>query len=151
MSRSVNKVILIGNVGGDPEVRSTSGGRRVANFSLATSRQWSSASGEKQEQTQWHKCVAWNQGSKGTGLADVVEKYVGKGDKVYLEGRIEYRSFEDRDKQVRYVTEILVTELVMLGSKREDAGAKPAASKSASAGGSEFPETLDGGDDDLPF
>ena len=69
MSRSLNKVTLIGNLGADPEIRSTSGGNKVAQFSLATSRQWTSASGEKQEKTEWHKCVAWN--AKGSGLADV--------------------------------------------------------------------------------
>ena len=80
MSRSLNKVMLIGNLGSDPEVRSTTGGNRVATFSLATSRQWNSQNGEKQEKTEWHRCVVWN--TKGTGLADVVEKYCKKGDKI---------------------------------------------------------------------
>ena len=94
MSRSLNKVILIGNLGSDPEVRSATGGNRVANFSLATSRQWNDASGVKQEKTEWHRCVAWN--SKVSTLADIVEKYVKKGDKLYIEGRIEYRQWRTR-------------------------------------------------------
>ena len=93
-----------------------------ATFSIATSRQWSSASGEKQEKTEWHKCVAWNVGTRGTGLADVVEKYVKKGDKLYVEGRIEYRQYEDKDKQTRYVTEINVREILLLGGGKAGGG-----------------------------
>ncbi|HEV8496927.1 MAG TPA: single-stranded DNA-binding protein, partial [Gemmatimonadaceae bacterium] len=85
MSRSLNKVILIGNLGNDPEVRSTTGGNRVATFSLATSRSWNDASGAKQEKTEWHRCVVWN--TKTSQLADIVEKYVKKGDKLFVEGR----------------------------------------------------------------
>ena len=86
MSRSLNKVTLIGNLGNDPEVRSTTGGNRVATFSLATSRSWNDAGGAKQEKTEWHRCVVWN--TKNSQLADIVEKYVKKGDKIYVEGRI---------------------------------------------------------------
>ncbi len=161
MSRSLNKVTLIGNLGADPEVRSTSGGNKVANFSLATSRQWTSASGEKQEKTEWHKCVAWNAGGRGTGLADIIERYVKKGDKLYVEGAIEYRTYEDKDKQTRYVTEINVRELILLGGRGGDggsfdAGSRPARatagakSPSATEGFEEFPAAMDG-DDDLPF
>ena len=155
MSRSVNKVTLVCNVGADPEIRSTSGGNKVAQFSLATSRQWNSASGEKQEKTEWHKCVAWN--AKGSGLADIIERYVKKGDKLFVEGRVEYRQYEDKDKQTRYVTEINVREIVLLGGgrggdgegrpARTAAGAKPGG---ASDGFEEFPAAMDG-DDDLPF
>ena len=120
MSRSLNKVTLIGNLGNDPEIRTTTGGNKVAQFSLATTRQWNSASGEKQEKTEWHKCVAWNQGTRGTGLADIIEKYVKKGDKLYVEGRLEYRQYEDKEKQTKYVTEINVREILLLG------GGKPA-------------------------
>ena len=94
MSRSLNKVTLIGNLGADPEIRTTSNGSKVAQFSIATGRQWTTPSGEKQEKTEWHKCVAWN--GKGSGLADVIERYVKKGDKIFVEGRIEYRQYEDR-------------------------------------------------------
>ena len=158
MSRSLNKVTLIGNLGNDPEIRSTSGGNKVANFSLATSRQWNSASGEKQEKTEWHKCVAWNQGSRGTGLADIIEKYVHKGDKLFVEGRIEYRQYEDKDKQTRYVTEVNVREIILLGGRgggTDSDGAAPARAKAAAGakGGDfeEFPNALEPEDDDLPF
>ncbi|MGH7721117.1 MAG: single-stranded DNA-binding protein, partial [Gemmatimonadaceae bacterium] len=115
MSRSLNKVSLIGNLGADPEVRSTSGGNRVATFSLATSRTWTGATGEKQEKTEWHRCVVWN--SKTSTLADIVERYLKKGDKVFVEGRIEYRQWQDKDNQTRYSTEINVRELIMLSGR----------------------------------
>ncbi len=118
MSRSLNRAQLIGHVGGDPDVR-TAGTTRVAQFSLATSRQWTDTQGNKQEATQWHRCVAWNQG-KYT-LADIVEKYVRKGEKVYVEGEIEYRSWQDKDGQTRYTTEIRVRELMLLGGKSDSA------------------------------
>ena len=163
MSRSLNKVTLIGNLGNDPEVRSTTGGSRVATFSLATSRQWNDAAGAKQEKTEWHRCVVWN--TKGSQLADIVERYVKKGDKLYVEGRIEYRQWQDKDGQTRYSTEINVRELIMLsprgggGDFDSESGARrtPAASKSkATAGGGaddfeDFPNALNDADDDLPF
>ena len=164
MSRSLNKVMLIGNLGSDPEVRSTTGGNRVATFSLATSRQWNSPNGEKQEKTEWHRCVVWN--TKGSGLADVVEKYCKKGDKIYVDGRIEYRQWQDKDGQTRYSTEINVRELIMLGGGRGgggDADGSPGFSRSraperaksaAGAGGDDFedfPGALNDEDDDLPF
>ncbi len=162
MARSLNKVTLIGNLGNDPEIRTTSGGNKVAQFSLATSRQWNSASGEKQEKTEWHKCVAWNQGQRGTGLADIIERYVKKGDKLYVEGRIEYRQYEDKEKQTKYVTEINVRDVILLGGKGGagaggDFDAPAARGKSAdkakAAGGDfeEFPGALEAEDDDLPF
>jgi single-strand DNA-binding protein len=157
VSRSLNKVTLIGNIGADPEIRTTPNGSKVAQFSLATSRQWNSASGEKQEKTEWHKCVAWNAGSKGTGLADIIEKYVKKGDKLYVEGRVEYRQYEDKDKQTRYVTEINVREILLLGGGRGGEGFESSRPARAAAGGkggdsgfSDFPEAMDS-DDDLPF
>ncbi|MBX7119504.1 MAG: single-stranded DNA-binding protein [Gemmatimonadaceae bacterium] len=161
MSRSLNKVTLIGNLGADPEIRTTSNGGKVAQFSLATSRQWNSTAGEKQEKTEWHKCVAWNAGARGTGLADIIERYVKKGDKLYVEGRIEYRQYEDKDKQTRYVTEINVREILLLGGGRGGEGgfdaapraARPAGGKAPAGGGDgfeEFPAAMEG-DDDLPF
>ena len=161
MSRSLNKVTLIGNLGNDPEIRTTTGGNKVAQFSLATTRQWNSASGEKQEKTEWHKCVAWNQGTRGTGLADIIEKYVHKGDKLYVEGRLEYRQYEDKEKQTRYVTEINVREILLIGGKGGGGGdfqsaaprARATEKKAGAAGGEfeEFPGALEGEDDDLPF
>jgi single-strand DNA-binding protein len=164
VSRSLNKVTLIGNLGNDPEVRSTTGGSRVATFSLATSRQWNDAAGGKQEKTEWHRCVVWN--TKSSQLADIVERYVKKGDKLYVEGRIEYRQWQDKEGQTRYSTEINVRELIMLSPKsgggdfESDSSARraPAASKSkTTAGGGtaddfeDFPNALNDADDDLPF
>lgn len=166
MSRSLNKVILIGNLGQDPEVRSTTGGNRVATFSLATSRSWNDPSGAKQEKTEWHRCVVWN--TKTSQLADIVERYVHKGDKLYVEGRIEYRQWQDKDGQTRYSTEINVRELIMLGGGRGAASGgdfesaesaprravAPAPKAKAPAGGEDFedfPNALADEDDDLPF
>lgn len=158
MSRSLNKVQIIGNLGADPEVRSTNNGSRVATLSVATSRQWTGNNGEKQEKTEWHRVICWN--NKGSGLADVAEKYLKKGDKVYVEGRIEYRTWEDREKQTRYVTEIIARELIMLGSRGGAApvGVGAGVGKGASEVGGKapesldaFPEALDEEDDDLPF
>jgi single-strand DNA-binding protein len=170
VSRSLNKASLIGNLGNDPEIRTTTGGSKVATFSLATSRSWTSASGEKQEKTEWHRCVAWN--SKGSGLADVVEKYCKKGDKLYVEGRIEYRQWQDKENQTRYTTEINVRELLMLGggqgggrSSDFDSDSEGSRSRtparSAGRGGQgggpsdtnfeDFPSALEDQDDDLPF
>ncbi len=168
MSRSLNKVTLIGNLGNDPEVRSTTGGNRVATFSLATSRSWNDAAGSKQEKTEWHRCVVWN--TKTSQLADIVEKYVKKGDKLYVEGRIEYRQWQDKENQTRYSTEINVRELIMLGggsggasrsggefeseaSNGRSRAPAPAKAKSGAGGDDfeDFPGALADEDDDLPF
>ena len=166
MSRSLNKVTLIGNLGNDPEVRSTSGGNRVATFSLATSRSWNGPAGDRQEKTEWHRCVVWN--TKTSQLADIVEKYVKKGDKLYVEGRIEYRQWQDKEGQTRYSTEINVRELIMLSSRSgggdfdgdssapararsAPAPAKAAATKQGGEDFEDFPGALNDEDDDLPF
>ena len=120
MSRSVNKVTLIGNLGNEPEVRTTANGSKVATFSLATSRSWNSPGGEKQEKTEWHRCVAWNGKTTGMGLADIVEKYCRKGERVFVEGSIEYGQYKDKEGQTRYTTEIKVREL-MLSWRRQRA------------------------------
>ncbi len=152
MSRSLNKVMLIGNLGQDPEIRSTASGTRVATLSLATSRQWNNQSGERQEKTEWHRVVLWN--NRSTGLADLAEKYMKKGDRIYVEGRIEYRTWEDREGNTRYSTEINAREVLMLG-QRGGGGVPSEPSNARSAGGTEsyddFPEALDEEDDDLPF
>ncbi len=167
MSRSLNKVTLIGNLGADPEVRSTSNGSRVATLSVATSRQWKGQSGDKQEKTEWHRVVLWN--SNYSKLADIAERYCKKGDKVYVEGSIEYRSWQDREGQTRYTTEINGRELILLSGKGESGESMPAgrpagaaAAAAGAAGGAgatgkgkesfdDFPEALDAEDDDLPF
>jgi single-strand DNA-binding protein len=168
MSKSLNKVTLIGNLGADPEVRTTNTGTRVATISVATSRQWKGADGQRQDKTQWHKVICWNN-KVGQQLADVVEKYTKKGDKVYVEGEIEYRQYQDKEGQTRYVTEITCRELILLGGRggpddasggswsgsRSGAAARSAA-PAAGAGKKDesfddFPDALDGADDDLPF
>jgi single-strand DNA-binding protein len=151
VSRSLNKVMLIGNLGADPEVRSTNNGSRVATLSVATGRQWTAQNGEKQEKTEWHRVICWN--NKGSGLADIAEKYLKKGDKVYIEGRVEYRTWEDREKQTRYVTEIIARELIMLSSKGGGGGGGGGggAGEGAKVAARAFPEALDEEDDDLPF
>lgn len=174
MSRSLNKVMLIGNVGNDPEVRATPNGARVAQFNLATTRTWNGPGGDKQEKTEWHRCVLWNGRASGGGLADVVERYVRKGDRLYIEGSIEYRQWQDREGQTRYTTEIKVREMIMLGSRggaggggdAENGGGRArsaaperarssaaAASADAGSGGDfeDFPGALEDEDDDLPF
>ena len=120
MSRSLNKATLIGNLGADPEVRSTSNGGRVATLSVATGRQWKNQAGEKQEKTEWHRVILWN--NKGSNLADIAERYCKKGDKVFVEGAIEYRSWQDREGQTRYTTEINVREFIMLSGKSGGGG-----------------------------
>ena len=169
MSRSLNKVLLMGNLGNDPEVRSTAGGGKVASFSLATSRTWNDQAGVKQEKTEWHKCIAWNQGTQK--LADVVENYCKKGKPVYVEGSIEYRQWQDKEGQTRYSTEIRVRELILLGGRDGAEGesggsysrppaarsatpaAKPAGSAAKTGGDefSDFPGALEDEEDDLPF
>lgn len=117
MSGSLNKVILIGNVGADPEIRRTADGRAIANIRLATSENWKDkTSGERKERTEWHRVVIFNE-----GLAGVCEKYVKKGDKLYLEGQLQTRKWQDKDGNDKYTTEVVLqgfgSQLVMLGGK----------------------------------
>jgi single-strand DNA-binding protein len=158
--------MLIGNLGSDPEIRTTSNGSKVATLSLATGRQWSSPSGEKQEKTEWHRCVVWN--TKFSTLADVVEKYCKKGDRLYVEGRIDYGQYKDKEGQTRYTTEINVRELLMLGgggggggggrggdfdSDSDSRSKAPARSGGRASENTfdDFPAALEDQDDDLPF
>ncbi len=146
---SVNKAILIGRLGKDPELRYTSGGKAVASFSLATSERWSSADGQKQESTTWHNIVAWGK------QAEVMKEYLSKGKEVYIEGRIVNRSYDDREGVKKYISEVVVQSFQFVGSKGDSASSggsggyssAPPADMPASppAGGS------GGGDDDLPF
>ena len=110
---SVNKVILIGNLGKDPEIRTTPQGTTLARFSVATSTTWKDASGAKQERTEWHDVVAWEK------LAQICGEYLQKGKQVYVEGSLQTRSWEDQNGQKRYKTEIKASNVVMLG-RRED-------------------------------
>ena len=111
MSGSVNKVILVGNLGKDPEIRHLENGATVANFSIATSENYKDRkTGEKVSQTEWHNIVAWR------GLAEITEKYLKKGQKVYIEGKLKTRSWQDQDGNNRYSTEVITDNLTMLGS-----------------------------------
>lgn len=114
----VNKVILLGNVGADPAIREVNE-MKVASFSLATSESYKDKQGNKVEKTEWHNLVVWG------ALAKVVESYVKKGDKLYVEGKISYRSYEDKEGQQKHITEIKVTELRMLGGKKDSTDKLP--------------------------
>jgi single-strand DNA-binding protein len=109
MSRSLNKVMLIGNVGSEPEIRTTAGGTKLAKVSLATNRVFNDRSGNKQEKTEWHRLTFWDK------LAELVDQYVKKGDRIYVEGRIEYSQTEDDKGNQRFWTDIVVQEMLLMG------------------------------------
>lgn len=142
MSGSVNRAILIGNLGADPEVRYTQDGTAVANFSIATTEKWKDRdTGEAREDTQWHRIVCWSR------LAELAGEYLSKGKSVYIDGRIQTRSWEDRDGIKRYTTEVVASQIVFLSPK--DTG-------SGSYGGNKnnhIPPVFGGSseDDDVPF
>jgi single-strand DNA-binding protein len=141
----VNKVILIGNLGRDPEVRSTPSGQPVASFTLATNRRWRDKNGQKQEQTEWHQIVVWGK------QAEIAGQYLTKGKQIFLEGRLQTRSWDDRQTgEKKYRTEIVCENFQMLGQRGGDfeapgAGA-PSSGPSYDDGGLGEPE-----DDDIPF
>ena len=116
---SINKVILVGNVGKDPEVRYLDSGVAVANFPFATSETYKNKQGEKVTNTEWHNIVMWR------GLAEVVEKYVNKGSQLYIEGKIRTRSYDDREGIKRYITEIIGDNMQMLGRKGDRSSIPP--------------------------
>jgi len=160
--RGVNKVILIGNVGADPELRYTPGGTAVSNFNMATNENWTDSGGEKQERTEWHRIVVWGR------LAEICNQYLRKGSKVYIEGRLETSSWDGQDGQKRYKTEVVARDMQMLDSRNDMGGgdggyggnsqaapAPQAAPQAAAApqGGMSEPEPppYAAADDDLPF
>ncbi|NKB70257.1 MAG: single-stranded DNA-binding protein [Candidatus Latescibacteria bacterium] len=167
MSRGgVNKVILVGNMGSDPEVKYTPSGVPVVNFSLATSESWTDKSGERQERTEWHRLVLWRK------LAEIAGQYLKKGSKIYVEGKLQTRSWDDPNGQKRYTTEVVVNDMQMLDSRGEGAGVSmqsgdpgpmamedtggPAMSGGGGGGGGgggSFDSSPGGaaGEDDLPF
>ena len=114
MSRSINKTTLLGNVTNEPEIRTTRGGKRVAKFGLATNRKWTGRDGQPAEKTEFHRIQVWDK------LVDIVEQYVHKGDRLYVEGAIEYSHTEDDAGHIRYWTDINAKELVLLSSKKQD-------------------------------
>lgn len=137
--------MLIGRVGKDPEVRHMESGNTVANFSLATSEKRKNKQGEYVEQTEWHNIVAWNK------LAEIIEKYVKKGDLIYIWGSITYRSWEDKEGVKKYRTDILASELKMLGSKNTEAGQRTQEDQVKDKITDAEPSQDDGDNDDLPF
>jgi len=161
MSRSLNKVTLIGNLGADPEIRMTPSGTKIAKISIATSRSFPDRSGQTQEKTEWHRITFFGK------LADVVEQFVTKGDRLYVEGRIEYSQTDDGQGNVRYFTDIVAQEMIMLGGSGGGGGdmgggggrGAPRSGGSSSGGGGggggggrSAPEPdLSQPDDDLPF
>ena len=155
MAGSVNKVILVGNLGRDPEVRRLTSGDPVVNLSIATSESWrDKASGERKEKTEWHRVVIFNE-----NLAKVAEQYLKKGSKVYLEGQLQTRKYNDKDGSEKYSTEIVLQrfrgELVMLDGRGGDGDrAERPAMAGASAGGAEGSRSFQRGgdlDDEIPF
>jgi single-strand DNA-binding protein len=164
MAKSVNKVILLGNVGKDPEIRSTPAGAIVANFTLATSDRFQDAQGNWQDRTEWHTLVAFKR------TAEIVRDYVKKGTKLYIEGKLQTRSWDDKESgQKRYKTEIVVFDLSLLSGREEGSGgasaggySRAASSSSSAASFDQRPPAAAGGqddyaqqteisDDDIPF
>lgn len=141
----VNKVIIVGNLGKDPELRHTPQGNAVANFPIATSESWNDKDGSKQERTEWHRIVVWGK------LAELCSKYLSKGRKAYVEGRLQTRAWDDKDGQKRYTTEIVATTVQFLDSAGADR------SQQDSGGGSGYdpfgpPPSFDSGSsNDIPF
>jgi len=154
---SVNKVILVGNLGKDPELRYTPSGTAVATFSLATSERYKDRNGEQQEKTEWHNIVAWR------NLAEICGKYLHKGKQVYIEGKIQTRSYEDRDGNRRYMTEVVADQMQMLGRIGDEGGGygqrggdaqqgRPSRQETpAAAPSEERQEPSFNPDDDIPF
>lgn len=146
----VNKAIIVGNLGRDPEMRATQSGTQVANFTVATSRAYNNASGERQEETEWHRVVAFGR------LAEICGQYLHKGKQVYIEGRIQTRSWEDKESgQKRYTTEIVANEMQMLGRAGEGGGgggfSGGGGKEMAAPAGGPAPASAPSEDDDLPF
>ena len=168
---SVNKVILVGNLGKDPDLRYTPSGTAVATFSLATTERYKDRDGNKQTKTEWHNIVAWS------GLAEICGKYLHKGKQIYVEGRIQNRSYEDRDGNKRYISEVVINDMQMLGSRDDNQQGgggysgggqnqnynqggqsnqsstpnQPAQSSGGQQPGSSFEEPVFNPDDEIPF
>lgn len=133
----LNKVILIGNLGNDPEVRYTQDGSMVANFNLATTEYWKNKNGEKQKQTEWHRCVAFRK------LAEICGNYLSKGKQIYVEGKIQTRDWEDKEGNKRKTTEIILNNMQMLGGKSDSDAVKGITDA--------FEGSMEVSDDDVPF
>ena len=142
---SVNKAILIGNLGRDPELRYTPGGKAVATFTLATTERWTNQEGQKNESTTWHNVVAWGR------QAEVIKEYLAKGRQVYIEGRIVNRSYDDKEGNKRYISEVVVQSFQFIGNRGGGAGDDRDVSQAPpETSAPPAPDTTDA-DDDLPF
>ncbi|RLC61670.1 MAG: single-stranded DNA-binding protein [Chloroflexi bacterium] len=130
MARGLNKVMVIGHVGRDPEMRYMPSGRPVTSFSVATTRSWTNAEGERREETEWFNVVAWG------NLAEICKQHLRKGQQVYIEGRLQTRSWEDQEGRKRFRTELVANEMILLGSRR---GASSEAIEATAGSGEEFP------------
>jgi single-strand DNA-binding protein len=143
---SLNKVMLIGNLGKDPELRFTPSGRAVARFSLATSESWTDQQGQKQDRTEWHNVVVWGKQAESCG------QYLSKGRQVFIEGSIRSRQYDDKEGQKRYITEVIAQRVQFLGGGRGEGGGRGAGASGGGGGGGDesvpapMPE-----DDDIPF
>jgi single-strand DNA-binding protein len=157
MAKSVNKVILVGNLGKDPEVKFTPSGVPVAKFSLATNERYKDKAGEWQDRTEWHNIVAWQR------LAEIVGEYVKKGSKIYIEGRLQTSSWEDKQSgEKKYRTEVVASDLVLLGGRGESGGGGDHEGRSARGASASFdqrishseehaPASAEITDEDIPF
>jgi single-strand DNA-binding protein len=155
MARGVNKVILVGNLGKDPEIRYTADSKAVANLTIATSEQWKDKqTGQQQEKTEWHRVVAFGR------LAEIMGEYLGKGSQVYIEGKIQTRKWQDQNGQDRYTTEVVAKDLQMLGGNpqggRQQGGHQqqnhaPQNNQAPQQQGGAPSDNFDGFDDDIPF
>ena len=144
----INKVILIGNLGSDPELRDTSGGTQVCNFRLATNEQYKDKDGNKQTRAEWHSIVTFGK------LAAICGQYLRKGKQIYIEGRVQTREWQDKNDQKRWTTEIVANQMLMLGGKQDSAGYEPAAQNVGTVVNNADNMAADGGgadDEDLPF
>jgi len=142
----VNKVILVGNLGKDPEVRTLESGAKVASFSLATSESYKDrTTGERKDVTEWHNIVLWR------GLAEIAESYLKKGSQIYIEGKIQTRSYDDKEGVTRYTTEIVGNNMTMLGGKGDSSNANNSSAAPAAKAASKMQEASTDENDDLPF
>lgn len=130
MAKGLNKVMVIGHVGRDPEMRYTPSGKPVTSFSVATSRSWTNSEGERRQETEWFNVVAWG------NLAEICKQHIRKGQQVYVEGRLQTRSWEDHEGKKRFRTELVANEMILLGERR---------------GASEAAESTDEGEEEFPF
>ena len=146
---SVNKVIIVGNVGRDPELRYTQSGQPVASFSIATNERFKDKDGNWKDRTEWHRIVAWAR------LAEICGEYLRKGSQVYVEGRIQTRDWEDKEGNKRQTTEIIALSMQMLGRRGEGGGPSMSdegnQTRGGGSGGDEMPPSSGGADDEIPF